>query len=209
MGRGDGHHARRLSDHERRELRRRVAEGQTFAEAAAAVGCSTKSVQRLIAHDGGLRQRLTTRSPWRLSLAEREDLSRGLVAGDSLQQIAGQVGRPVSTLSREVARNGGRSRYRAWRGETVAALRARRPKPAKLAWHTRLRRDVERRLLERWSPQQIAARLVYDYPDDLTMRVSHETIYRTLFVQARGAPAPGADGLSAHGPHAAARAPAD
>jgi IS30 family transposase len=108
------------------------------------------------------------------------------VAGDSLQQIARRVGRPVSTLSREVARNGGRSTYRAWHAETAAARRARRPKPAKLAWHTRLRREVERRLLERWSPQQIAARLVCDYPDDLTMRVSHETIYRTLFVQARG-----------------------
>src|SRR5580704_243907 len=102
MGRRHGNHARRLSEQERRELRRRVAEGETFAQAAAAVGCSTKSVSRLIAHTGGLRQRLTARSPWRLSLAEREDLSRGLVAGDSLRQIARRVGRPVSTLSREV-----------------------------------------------------------------------------------------------------------
>ena len=187
MGRRRGNHARRLSDDERRELRRRVAEGETFAQAAAAVGCSAKSVSRLMAKTGGLRQRLTARSAWRLSFAEREDLSRGLVAGDSLQQIAGRVGRPVSTLSREVARNGGRSTYRAWHGETAAARRARRPKPAKLAWHTRLRREVERRLWDRWSPQQIAARLVIDYPDDLTMRVSHETIYQTLFVQARGA----------------------
>jgi IS30 family transposase len=187
MGRRHGNHARRLSDHERRELRRRVAEGETFAHAAAGVGCSTKSVQRLIARTGGLRERLTARSPRRLSVADREELTRGLVAGDSLQRIAGRVGRPASTLSREVARNGGRSTYRAWQGETAAARRARRPKPAKLARHTRLRREVERRLLERWSPQQIAARLVRDYPDDLTMRVSHETIYRTLFVQARGA----------------------
>jgi IS30 family transposase len=187
MGRRRGNHARRLSDDERRELRRRVAEGETFAQAAATVGCSAKSVSRLMAKTGGLRQRLTARSAWRLSFAEREDLSRGLVAGDSLQQIAGRVGRPVSTLSREVARNGGRSTYRAWHGETTAARRARRPKPAKLAWHTRLRCEVERRLWDRWSPQQIAARLVIDYPDDLTMRVSHETIYQTLFVQARGA----------------------
>jgi len=109
------------------------------------------------------------------------------VAGDSLRQIAGRLGRVVSTLSREVERNGGRLAYRACHAETSAARRARRPKPAKLALHSRLRREVERRLLERWSPQQIAARLVYDYPDDLAMRVSHETIYRTLFVQARGA----------------------
>jgi IS30 family transposase len=120
-------------------------------------------------------------------VADREELSRGLVAGDSLRQIAGRLGRVVSTLSREVERNGGRTAYRACHAETSAARRARRPKPAKLALHSRLRREVERRLLERWSPQQIAARLVYDYPDDLAMRVSHETIYRTLFVQARGA----------------------
>jgi IS30 family transposase len=86
-----------------------------------------------------------------------------------------------------VAWNGARDDYRAWRAERTAARRARRPKPSKLVTHPRLRREVERRLLDRWSPQQIAARLVYDYPDDTEMRVSHETIYRSLFVQARGA----------------------
>lgn len=177
----------RLSVQERRELQWRVAEGETFASTATAVGCSTKSIQRLLARTGGLRQRATERSPLRLSLADREELSRGLVAGDSLRQIAGRLGRAVSTLSREVARNGGRRAYRACEAERSAARRARRPKPAKLALHTRLRREVERRLLERWSPQQIAACLICDYPDDLTMRVSHETTYRTLFVQARGA----------------------
>ena len=187
MLRRRGDHARRLSEHERRELQRRVAEGETFASAAAAVGCSTKSIQRLLARTGGLDQRARERSPLRLSPADREELSRGLVAGDSLQQIAGRVGRAASTLSREVERNGGRTAYRACHAEQSAVRRARRPKPAKLALHSRLRREVERRLLERWSPQQIAARLVFDYPDDATMRVSHETIYRTLFVQARGA----------------------
>jgi IS30 family transposase len=187
MARRHGDHARRLSELERRELRRRVAEGETFASAAVAVGCSTKSVSRLIARTGGLRQRASARSPLRLSLANREELSRGLVAGDSLRALARLMGRSVSTLTREVARNGGRARYRAWQAETAAARRARRPKPAKLALHTRLRRAVERRLLQRWSPQQIAARLVIDYPRDHTMRVSHETIYQTLFVQARGA----------------------
>jgi transposase, IS30 family len=182
-----GDHARRLSEHERRELQRRVAEGETFASAAAAVGCSTKSIQRLLARTGGLDRRARERSPQRLSPADREELSRGVVAGDSLRQIAGRVGRAASTLSREVERNGGRTAYRAHHAEQSAVRRARRPKPAKLALHSRLRREVERRLLERWSPQQIAARLVFDYPDDATMRVSHETIYRTLFVQARGA----------------------
>jgi len=163
MPRRQGNHARRLSAQERRELQRRVADGQTFASAAAAVGCSTKSIQRLIARTGGL------------------------MAGDSLREIGARVGRPVSTLTREIERNGGRSTYRAWQAATATARRARRPKPATLALHTRLRREVERRLLERGSPQQIAARLVCDDPDDQTMRVSHETIYRTLFVQARGA----------------------
>ena len=139
-----------------------------------------------MARTGGFRSRVTVRSPRRLSLADREEVSRGLVAGDSLHQIAARVARPVSTLTREVERNGGRATYRAWQAETATARRARRPKPAKLALHTRLRCEVERRLLERWSPQQIAARLLIDYPDDRTMRVSHETIYRTLFVQARG-----------------------
>jgi transposase, IS30 family len=180
-------HGKRLSESDRSELQRRVSEGETFASAAAAVGCSTKSVQRFMARTGGIRPRVRERSPLRLSLAEREELSRGLLTGDSLRQIALRLGRATSTISREIASNGHRDAYRAWRGERSSAKRARRPKPFKLADHPRLCREVERRLLERWSPQQIAARLVKDYPYDLEMRVSHETIYRSLFVQARGA----------------------
>ena len=127
------------------------------------------------------------RSPRRLSLADREEVSRGLIAGDLLRQIAGRLGRAASTISREVAWNGPRHVYRAWQAETTAARRAPRPKPAKFATHPRLCREVQCRLRQCWSPQQIAARLVRDYPDDLDMRVSHETIYRSLFVQARGA----------------------
>lgn len=183
---GQGDRARWLTEQDREELLRRVAAGEGFAQAAGAVGCCTKSIQRLLARTGGLRPRVRVRSPRQLSLADREELSRGLVAGDTLRQIAGRLGRAVSTLAREVGRNGGRVVYRACHAETAAGARARRPKLAKLASHPRLRREVERRLQERWSPQQIAARLVCDYPDDVTMRVSHETIYRTLFVQARG-----------------------
>lgn len=182
-----GDHGRRLSGADHSEIMRQVAEGETFATAAAAVGCSTKSIQRFMARTGGLQQRVRERSPRRLSLADREDVSRGLVAGNSLRQIAARLGRAASTISREVASNGHRDTYRAWQAEKTAAKRARRPKSLKLAEHPRLCREVERRLLEHWSPQQIAARLVCDYPDDLTMRVSHETIYRSLFVQARGA----------------------
>jgi IS30 family transposase len=151
------------------------------------VGCSTKSIQRYLALTGGLKSRLKKRSALRLSLAEREEVSRGLVAGDSLRTIATRLGRAASTISREVAWNGSRDEYRACRADSEAVRRGRRPKPSKLAVDSRLCREVERGLRANWSPQQIAARLICDYPDDMAMRVSHETIYRTLFVQARGA----------------------
>ena len=182
-----GDHGRRLSKADHLEIERRVFAGESFATAAAAVGCSTKSIQRFMASTGGLKSKPRERSPWRLSLGEREELSRALLAGESFRQIAARLGRATSTISREVAANGRREAYRAWSAEENAAKRSRRPKPMKLAEHPRLCREVERRLLDRWSPQQIAARLVCDYPDDLTMRVSHETIYRSLFVQAKGA----------------------
>jgi len=178
---------RRLSQADLAEIERRIWAGETFATAAAAVGCSTRSIQRFLALSGGLKRRVKARSPLRLSLADREELSRGLVAGDSLRTIATRLRRAPSTISREVAWSGTRRRYRAWRADSEATRRGQRPKPAKLAVDARLCREVERGLRARWSPQQIAARLICDYPDDLDMRVSHETIYRTLFVQARGA----------------------
>ena len=179
--------ARRLSRADRGQIEGLIRSGATFEVAAGAVGCSTKSIQRFLALTGGLKSRLKRRSPLRLSLAEREELSRGLVAGDSLRMIASRMGRAPSTVSREVAWSGSRTGYRAWRADEEAMGRALRPKPAKLAVNLRLRREVERGLRARWSPQQIASRLISDYPDDLEMRVSHETIYKTLFVQARGA----------------------
>jgi IS30 family transposase len=179
--------ARRLSQADRAQIESLIQSGATFEATAEAVGCSTKSIQRFLALTGGLKSRLKERSPLRLSLAEREELSRGLVAGDSLRTIAKRLGRAPSTVSREVCWSGSRIAYRAWRADEEAMERARRPKPAKLAVNSRLCREVERGLRAHWSPQQIASRLVTDYPDDLDMRVSHETIYRTLFVQARGA----------------------
>jgi IS30 family transposase len=127
------------------------------------------------------------RSPLRLSLAEREEISRGLVAEDSCHEIARRLGRAPSTISREVIANGPRAPYRAWHADAQAVRRAARPRPAKLVRCPRLRAEVERGLQQRWSPQQIAARLRTDFPDDLEMRVSHETIYQSLFVQGRGA----------------------
>ena len=137
MQRRRADHGRRLSHEDHVEIQRRVSEGETFASAAAAVGCSTKSIQRFMARTGGMLPRSRARSPLRLSLADREELSRGLMAGESLRQIAARLGRAASTISREVAWNGHRDTYRAWRAEKTAARRARRPKREKLATHPR------------------------------------------------------------------------
>ena len=127
------------------------------------------------------------RSRLRLSLREREEISRGLAAGESRGSIARRLGRSPSTIVREVTRNGEARRYRACTADRAAFARARRPKVAKLAACPRLRAVVESKLEVRWSPQQISGWLVGEFPDDPEMRVSHETIYLSLFVQARGA----------------------
>jgi len=179
--------ARRLSHADRAEIERLIRDGETFAMTAAKVGCSEKSIQRYLASIGGLQGRGRPRSRRYLSREEREEISRSLGCGKTLRGIAVCLGRAPSTISREVALNGSREDYRAWRADRAALQRARRPKPAKLLLNERLRCAVDRALCERWSPQQIAARLIREYPDDPSMRVSHETIYKTLFVQARGA----------------------
>jgi len=127
------------------------------------------------------------RSPLRLSLAEREEISRGLAGGESLRAIAVRLGRAPSTISREVTANGGRRRYRACPADRAALRRLRRPKPARLATCARLRHVVESKLELRWSPRQISGWLELEYPSDSEMRVSHETIYVSLYVQSRGA----------------------
>jgi len=178
---------RRLSRVDRLRIERLNRAGETFASTAAMVGCSTKSIQRYLALTGGLQSRIRERSPRPMSLKEREEISRGLTAGDSRRAIAARLNRSPSTISREVARNGGRDDYRAWSADSASLERGRRPKPAKLSVNSRLRREVELGLMAWWSPEQIAAWLVREYPEDLSMRVSHETIYKSLFVQARGA----------------------
>ena len=123
----------------------------------------------------------------RLSLVEREEISRGLAAGDSIRAIAEALGRSPSTVCLEVNANGGRTKYRALVADRAAARRALRPKRAKLAECRRLGRIVERKLEAKWSPQQISAWLASQYPERPEMQVSHETIYQSLFVQSRGA----------------------
>jgi IS30 family transposase len=177
-----------MSAAEQAEVWDRYEAGEYMRPIARAIGRSQRSVRALIAKTGGVRPLVPTEwSEARLSLAEREEISRGIAGGISARQIAVTLGRAPSTISREIAANGGRAGYRCCEAETSARLRARRPKSAKLAYCRRLRKVVEAKLEKHWSPQQIADWLPEAFPDDPEMRVSHETIYMSLFVQGRGA----------------------
>jgi IS30 family transposase len=177
----------RLSDRERERLVELLAEGAPAWRMHQEVHRSRWAIRRAINSLGRPPRREPRRSPLRLSLVEREEISRGLAAGESLRVIAERLGRSPSTVSREVAAQGGRRRYRAARADVVAVGRMRRPKPSKLAGNVELRAIVEAKLELRWSPEQIAGWLGENFPDDPEMRVSHETIYLSLFVQSKGA----------------------
>ncbi len=151
------------------------------------IGRSPTIVYDLVKDMGGVFRAEEIESGFRLSVEEREEIFRCLTRGDSLRQIAKLLGRAPSTISREVAANGGREGYRPWGAQSKAQQRRRRPRPAKLLTCPRLRAVVESGLEACWSPEQITRRLVEDYPDEPEMRVSPETIYQSLFVQARGA----------------------
>jgi len=165
----------------------RWQQGDSMTEIAQLFDRHHSSVQGIISRSGGIRPRQRIRSSRSLSLAEREEISRGIAAGRSLRSIARRLGRAPSTISRELRRNGGRAGYRAHRADQAAWDRARRPKRCKLAGNRTLARRVARQLQTLWAPQQIAGWLKRRYPDDENLRVSHETIYKTLFIQARGA----------------------
>jgi IS30 family transposase len=160
--------------------------GERVGAIARALGVSPTAIGKRLRRLGGLVPVRRTRSPRVLSSAEREEISRGIAGGQSVRAVARQLHRAPSTISREVQRHGGRARYRARAADAAAWRRARRPQPCRLATHGRLRRLVTRRLERRWSPEQIAAWLRQTYPDRPSLHVSHETIYRTLFVQSRG-----------------------
>ena len=145
------------------------------------------SVQRILAETGGIRPAPRRRSSRSLTLAEREEISRGLASYRSLRAIALQLGRAPSTISREVNRNGGVKQYRASQADQAAWDRAHRPKTCKLVANRSLARVVARKLQLEWSPEQIAGWLKSTYADDESDQVSHETIYKSLFIQARGA----------------------
>jgi IS30 family transposase len=145
------------------------------------------SVERILAETGGIRPAQRHRSRLALTLAEREEISRSVVAGQSIRSIAKKLGRAPSTVSREIGRNGGRDDYRASLADQSAWDRAHRPQPCKLAENRKLASMVANKLRLQWAPHQIAGWLKYTYPDNRDYQVSHETIYRSLYIQARGA----------------------
>ncbi len=163
----------------------RWAKGESLHTIARLFDRHHPSIQRILARTGGIRPPTRRRSGLALTLAEREEISRGVVAGHLIRSIATALGRAPSTVSREIRRNGGRRRYRASRADQAAW--ARRPQTCKLAANRALARLVAKKLQLEWSPQQIAGWVQRTYPDDEGYQVSHETIYRTLFIQARGA----------------------
>ena len=179
--------AERLSELERWRIAELAARGLTTRLIARDIGRGHFAVAKHLRVMSRPPERTRVRSPLRLSLSEREEISRGLAGDESLRAIARRLGRSGSTVSREVAANGGRRRYRACRADKAAVRRMRRAKSPKLAACARLRAVVEAKLELRWSPQQISGWLVETFPDDPEMRVSHETIYLSLFVQSRGA----------------------
>ena len=175
----------RLSTEQRIDMWRRWKAGESLHEIGRAFGKGHGSIRFLLTQRGGIVPAARRRSPRTLTLAEREDISRGIASGLSIREIAKGLQRAVST-SREVARHGGRPLYRASEADHQAWESALRPKVCLLANHEKLRTIVASKLILDWSPEQISAWLKVHYPNNESMRVSHETIYRRLFIQARG-----------------------
>jgi len=176
-----------LSATQRGEVWRRWKAGESLHAIGRAVGKDHVVVRLLLKRHGGIAPAKRRRSQRALTLAEREDISRGIASGCSLRTIAQQLRRAPSTVSREIARHGGRTQYRAGTADSQAWESAVRPKACLLARHAPLRDLVAGKLLLDWSPHQISGWLKMEYPNDESLRVSHETIYRSLFIQARGA----------------------
>jgi IS30 family transposase len=176
-----------LSATQRVEVWRRWKAGESLHAIGRALGKDHVVVHLLLKRHGGIAPIPRRRSPRMLTLAEREDISRGIATGCSMRAIAQGLSRACSTVSREVARHGGRAQYRANEADQQAWESALRPKLCLLAMHDQLRKMVASKLILDWSPKQISGWLKRKYPKDQSLRVSHETIYRSLFIQARGA----------------------
>ena len=164
----------------------RWRKGDSLQQIAQQFDRNHSSVQGILARTGGIRPAQRSRSRWALTLAEREEISRSVAAGQSIRSVATQLGRAPSTISREIKRNGGQECYRASQADQAAWDRANRPKTCKLAENRALAHIVADKLQSQWSPEQIAGWLKRTYPSDENYQVSHETIYRSLFIQARG-----------------------
>jgi len=165
----------------------RWQKGESLQKIALLFDRNHSSIQKILAQTGGIRPAQRCRSRLALTLAEREEISRAVVAGYSIRSIATSLDRAPSTISREIRRNGGQGCYRASQADQAAWDRACRPKTCKLAEHRMLACKVAQKLQRQWSPEQIAGWLKRTYPDDTSCQVSHETIYRSLFIQSRGA----------------------
>jgi IS30 family transposase len=176
----------RLSAAQRSDVWRRWKAGATLHEIGRACGKPHNCIRCVLLPSGGIAPAARRRSGRALSLAEREDISRGIASGSSIRAIASGLDRAASTVSREVTRHGGRSAYRALDADKQAWKSALRAKRCLLAGNRKLREMVASKLVLDWSPEQISGWLKTQYPDDKSMRVSHETIYRSLFIQARG-----------------------
>ena len=176
-----------LTRDQRRELWHHWKAGRNMSQIGRLLGKAPWSIQTVVIRQGGVTPAPRRRADRTLVLSEREEISRGLAAQQSFREIAKGLSRSASTVSREVARHGGREGYRAAHADEQAWDWARRPKLCRLATHPRLRRSVTSKLVRRWSPEQIARWHKLEYPDNEGMWVSHETIYRSLFIQARGA----------------------
>ena len=178
---------RRLDEAGRQTLWRMWHEGRTLHAIARALDIRTPSVSLFLQRRGGIEPAIRTRSPTVPDLAEREEISRGLRAGLSLRRIGCELGRSPSTISREVARHGGRNAYRAAGADRRAWHSAKRPKCCRVVTEERLRAIVTAKLTEHWSPEQIAHWLKLKHPDEPSLQVSYEMIYKSLFIQSRGA----------------------
>src|SRR5229473_3253748 len=176
----------RLSLTQRTDIWGRWKSGQSLHEIGRAFGKPHSSIRCLLVPRGGIPPAARRRSRLALTLPEREDISRGIASGSSIRETARRLDRAASTVSREVTRHGGRPVYRAHEADDHAWESALRPKKCLLALHPRLRDVVASKLILDWSPEQISGWLKTHYPDDESMRVSHETVYRSLFIQARG-----------------------
>jgi len=175
-----------LSPERKAELWDRWKNGQSLSEIGSALGKHAASIFGVVVRSGGIAPATRRRSRLALTMSEREEISRGIAAGATIRQIAVAIQRSPSTVSREITRHGGAARYRAAEAESQAWDQARRPKLCLLARNSELQRVVARKLQLDWSPQQIAGWLKAHFAHDGGMRVSHETIYRSLFIQARG-----------------------